>query len=385
MVTFIIGDLLTGRRIQTLPVLAGSWSEVINDSGTVTATVSLRNPLVKRLHLEQSAAVGKAFIAAVEGDTILQAGPIWDQTLDDDKRRLTLSGAGLLSYFDHRALLPVLAGRLPSDPTTDTRYMPFSAPGTDYPWPTDTTRSLQGIMVGILAQALTWPSGNVPLTLPSPIAGTSQRAYRGADVAPVGSRVRELASVLNGPDVRLTPQWTTDRLGIQWVGEIGTPTQPLIFSPQRSVFYIGVPDSSVTKLKVQTSGLGMAAQAFAVGGRAVDQSLVSVSTNAALLAAGYAQLDAVDSSHSTVQDLPTVQTYSDEIVKRGAVPEQTWTFTHKVAVQPYLTSFRAGDFADVRVTDHPYLTVGTHSMRLLARSGDAKSKTVDLTFAPELM
>jgi len=385
VVTYIIGDLLTGRRIQTLPALSGSWSEGINDAGEVSCTVSLRNRVVKRLGLSQSALTGKAFLAAVEGDTVLQAGPIWDHDYDGDGRRLTLRGAGLLSYFDHRTVLPVLVGRLPSDPTTDTRYMPQDlSPDSSYPWPTDTRRSLQGIMVGLFAQALSWPSGNVPLTLPSVIAGTSERPYRGSDVAPVGERVRELTQVINGPEVRLTAQWTTDHLGIQWVAEIGTPTQPLIFSPQRPVFYIGVDKSSVTRLRVTTNGTKLASQAFASGGRSVDKALVSVSTDSTLTAAGYPLLEVVDSAHSTVEELGTLQEYSDEAVMRGRKPYQTWTFTHNVSTQPFLTSFRAGDFAEVRVTDDPYLEAGPHIMRILGRSGDVRSKTVDLTFAPEV-
>lgn len=386
MVQFIIGDLLTGRRIQTLPVLSGSWSETINDSGEVSCTVSLRNPVVKRLGLYNSAAVGKAFLAAVEGDTVLQAGPIWDHDWSGDNRKLTLRGAGMLSYFDHRVVLPVLAGRLPSDPTTDTRYMPQDLdPDSQYPWPTDTRSSLQGIMVGLFTQAMSWPSGNVPLTLPSVIAGTSQRAYRGADVAPVGDRIRELTQVLDGPEVRITGQWTTDRLGIQWVAEIGTPTEPLIYSAQRPIFYVGNEKSSVTKLSVKTSGLKLASQAFATGGRAVDESLVSVSTDTTLTAAGYPLLELADSSHSTVQDLATLQTYSDEAVRRGKSATQTWGFTHNISTTPFLSAFRAGDFADVRVIDDPYIPVGAHSMRILGRSGDSRTKTVDLQFAPEVV
>jgi hypothetical protein len=384
MVTYIIGDLLTGDRIQILPALAGSWSEELNDSGELSCTVSLRNPAVKRMMLDESAAVGKAFLAAVEGDTVLQAGPIWNHEWDGTARKLTLHGAGMLSYFDHRVVLPVLSGRLPTDPTTDTRYMPQDLdPESEYPWPTDTRRSLQGIMVGLFEQALSWPSGNVPLTLPTVIPGDAERAYRGADVAPVGERVRELTQVLNGPEVRLTGQWLPDHTGLSWVAEIGTPTEPLLYSPQRPIFYIGVDKSSITNVRVNVSGTRLASQSFASGGRAADKSLAAVSTDPLLTSAGYPLLEVVDSSRSTVTNAETLQEYSDELVLRGRRPTQTWRFTHNVSTQPYLSSFRAGDFAEVRVVDDPYLSAGSHVMRITGRSGDVRSKTVDLTFEPE--
>lgn len=382
MVTFIIGDMLTGRRIQFLPALTGSWSEAVNDAGDVSCTVSLRNPAVKRLGLYSSAAVGKAFLAAVDGESILQAGPIWDHDWDRDAGKLTLKAAGMLSYFDHRVVLPVLAGRLPSDKTTDTRYMPAAPADPDYPWPTDTRSSLQGIIVQLLSQALSWPSGNVPLTLPSVIAGTAQRAYAGADLAPVGERIREITQVADGPEIRLTPQWLSDKSGISWVAEIGTPTQPLLFSEQTRIFYVGNRKSSVTKLRANINGKNLASQAYAAGGRSTDKSLVSVSSDPTLTAAGYPLLEAVDSSRATVQELATLQTYSDEMVRRGLWPTSSWAFTHDARVRPYLSSFRAGDYAEVRVIEDLYLPNWAYPMRMLRRTGDVTGNTIDLTLSP---
>lgn len=369
MVDYIIGDLLTGRRIQTLKALSGPWSEEVNEAGELSCTVSLRNPVMRRLGLQESAIPGKAFLAAVEGDTILQAGPIWYHDWDEDSSKLTLGAAGMWSYFDHRTLLPVLASRLPSDVTTDTDYR---------------AKSLQGVARGLVAQAQSWTSGNVPVILPAEVAGTSDRTYRGADVAPVGDRLRELTAVLRGPEIRFSPRWTTDRLGIEWVMEIGTPTQPLIFSPQRPVFYVGVEKSSVTRLKLNVNGSKIGSQAFALGGRADDLALVTVSTDSTLTAAGFPLLELVDSSHATVEQASTLQGYSDELVSRGRLPIQTMSFTHRVSTQPYLSSFRAGDFAVVRVVGSRYLPPAEHIFRILSRSGDVKSTTVDLTFAPEV-
>lgn len=382
MPTFIIGDLLTGQRWQFLPALSGSWSEGVNDAGDVSCTVSLRNPAVRRLDPFSSAAVGKAFLAAVDGDTVLQAGPIWDHDYERDSGKLTLRAAGLLSYFDHRLVLPVLAGRLPSDPTTDTRFMPAAPSDPDYPWPTDTRSSLQGIIVQLFEQALSWPSGDVPLTLPTVIPGENQRAYPGAELASVADRVRELTQVEDGPELRLSPQWLPDRTGIAWTAEIGTPDQPLISSPQEVVFYIGNDKSSVKGLRVNVNGTRMASDAYAAGGRSVDKSLVSVSSNASLLSAGYPVLQAVDMSRQTVQDVDMLQSYSDEMVRRGAWPTSAWSFSHELTVRPFLSSFRAGDFAEVRVVNDLYLPKGPVPMRILRRTGDATGKTVALTLSP---
>jgi len=79
-----------------------------------------------------------------------------------------------------------------------------------------------------------------------------------------------------------------------------------------------------------------------------------------------------------------LQGYADELVLRSRWPVQTLSFTHTVATAPYLSSFRAGDFAKVRVVASRYLEVGEYTMRILTRSGDVRSKTVDMTFGPEV-
>jgi len=369
MVQWLIGDLRTGKRIQTLPVLSGSWSEVLNSSGDISCTTTLNDPVVARLGLRESAMPGKAFLAAVEGDTVLQAGPIWAHDWDVTTRHLTLTGAGMWSYFDHRLVLPVLAGRLPSDPTTDTNLI----------------SSLQGIARALVAQAQSWTGGNVPVILPTEIVGTNVRNEAGANLALVGERLQQLTQVQGGPDIMFTPRFNTALDGIEWVMRIGTPDLPLLSSLQEVVFNVGLAKSSVSGLKVNVDGTLLGSQAFASGGRSAERVLISVSTDSTLTDSGFPLLDLVDSSHSTVEDVSTLQGYSDELVLRGRRPVQKWSFDHDVSRRPFLGGFNAGDFARVRITRDPYIEDGAYRLRILARSGDAVGRKVHLEFQPEVI
>lgn len=387
-IRYIIGDLLTGRRIQNLPVISGtgSWSEVLNDAGDIACTVSLKDPVVRRLGLFQSASVGKAFLAAISGSTVLNAGPIWFHDHSDDDSRLTLTASGMWSYFDHRVLLPVLAGRNPTDSTTDTRYsLPITDPSvTGYPWPSDTSASLHDIALDLVAQAQTWTNGDVPVILPSSVAGSDERWYKGADLAFVGERLAQLTQVDGGPDIMFSPQLTSDLQGVEWVMRIGTPSEPRLFSAQRQKFQVGVSKSSVSKLRVRVDGTGLASQAFASGGRTDDTTIITVSSDSTLEDAGYALLEAVDSSHSTVSQEATLQSYSDEIVMQGERPSMVFAFDHDLSKKPFLEGFNAGDFADVRVRNNAYLPDDTYPMRIMSRSGDEQGRKVSLTFYPEV-
>jgi hypothetical protein len=387
MVRYMVGDLRTGRRIQNVPVVTGTWSEVLNDAGDLSCTVSLRDPSVIRLGLRESAAEGKAFLAALDGDTVLQAGPVWFHDYDGDAEQLTLTASGMWSYFDHRVLLPVLAGRNPTDPTTDTRFSNVVTDNTDpgYPWPTDTRKALQGIARFYVAQAQSWTGGNVPVILPDEIVDdTNERWVKGTDLASVGQALTSLTGVDGGPDIMFTPRLQSDRLGVEWVMRIGTPTEPRLFSPQRQKFHIGNAGSSVSRIKVRGDGTSLASQAFSSGGRTNDQAVITVSTDSSLTDNGYPLLEVVDSAHSNASENATLQGYSDELVLQGQTPQKVWTFTHDLSQHPFLSAFNAGDFADIRVHADSYLEAETHSMRVLARSGDAAGRKVDLTFYPEV-
>lgn len=371
MTRFIIGDLLTGRRINNLNVVSGSWSQVLNDSGDISCTVSLRDPATRRLGLAAAASPGKSFLAAVQDNNILQGGPIWVHDYDRDAQTLQLTASGMWSYFDHRVLIPILAGRLPTDTTTDTNFA---------------SSSLHDIAAFLVSQARTWTNGNVPVILPAGVAGTAIRNYKGSDLGMVGSRLRELTQVLGGPDVMFVPSFTSDMLGVQWTMQIGTPTQPLIFGIQDVIFNPTARDSSISGLKVHSDGTGLAAQTFATGGATLGVALMSISTNPTLPNAGYALLEATDTAHTDATELSTVQGYSDELVLVGKTPLQSWSFTHDTTISPPLIgSFRQGDFAKVRIHDDPYIPDGPYRMRISSVAGNEVGRKVDVVCQPQVV
>jgi len=382
MTRFIIGDLSNGHKTVTLPdVISGDWTRRINDAEELSCTVTLKDPATRRMRLLHTAAVGKSYLAVVNGDKIEAAGPIWLHEWDDDRTRLTLIAAGLWSYFDHRVLLPPLNRRLPTDPSTDTRFMPTAPDDKEYPWPTDTRKSLQGICRALVAQAQQHTNGHVPVILPEEIPGTHQRDYRGTDVASVGERLRQLSAVRGGPNMRFAPRFTPDREHIEWVMLIGTPTQPLLASQQEQTFRYSVAESAVSKLKIRINGNDLASRTFASGGRMSDKALVSVSEDPTLTHQNFPLLEKVDASHSDVGNLETLQEYSDEMVLAGRRAQESWSFTH-TAKSVYA---EVGDFVRFSIHDHPYLDDGTHRLRIALISGDHHGTKLNIVCTPEIV
>jgi hypothetical protein len=375
---FIIGDLLTGRRINNLPVVTGTWSAPLNAAGDVSCTVTLRDPDVRGLALRVNAAPGRSFLAAVDGDTVNQAGPIWLHDYNRDAQTVTLTASGMWSYFDHRVLIPVLAGRLPTDPSTDTNFA---------------NSSLHDIARALVAQAQSWTAGSVPVILPATVAGTGIRNYKGADLGLVGERLTELTKVIDGPDIRFAPQFTSDKLGIQWKMLVGTPAKPLLASPMDVVFTPTASTSSVTGLTVSVDATSLASQAFASGGQTADEALAAMATDPTLTNAGYPLLEVVDSSHQSVALAGTLASYVLETLHAGRTPVETWSFDHDPTavtpdgnvIGPALGAFNVGDFARVRMRDDPYIADGEHRMRITQLSGTHLPNKITLAFQPEVV
>jgi hypothetical protein len=367
VVRFWLGDLLTGRRIQAVPAVSGTWSEVLNGPGTISVTTTLKDPAVRLLDLPNTATAGKTFLAAVDGDLVLQAGPVIEHDWSDPGEMLTIRAEGLWSYYNKRVILPYTETS-PADPATDTNL----------------TKSYQGMVRYYVEQSQGWPNGDLPVILPDEEPGDYVRNEPGSNLAPVGERIRQLNGIEGGPDVQFQPRWNADRDGFEWVLRIGTPAQPLLFSTQEVVFNASVAESSISNLRVRTSGVQVATRVYTSGGRSSDKTLIGVAENAALLEQGFPALDRVDASYSTVELQETMDSHAVELAAASARPRQEVTFDHQVSARPFLSSFTVGDFAELRVSDHPYLGDDNLRMRIQSRSGDAVGEKVSITLQPEV-
>lgn len=373
---FLIGNLKDGRRLRTLPTaLSASWEDTLNGVGRVELTVATNTQEYLDLAIADVATPGKSFLAVAYGDTILQAGPIWVHDYDDDAQTLRINAGGLWSYFDHRVLIPVLAsGVNPVDAAADTNLV----------------SSLQGIAVYLVQQAQSHTNGSVPVVLPAQISGENVRNYLGSDLGIVGERLSQLTEVEGGPDIAFRPRFTEDRLGVEWVMQVGTPDQPLIASPIRHKFNVGLPESTVTGLKVKVDGTRLASRAYATGGRTDDKALISTQADPFLTGLGWPLLETTDGSHSTVSVRSTLDGYAREALIVGREPLKTFTFNHRLEdtarlTKPGLSDFQVGDFADLTVRDNHYLGNGRFGLRIVARSGTEDPTTISIQTQPEVL
>jgi hypothetical protein len=398
---YILGDLRTGRRILDLPVLSGPWEDQLDTAETIRVTVDVNDPDVRALGLRNSAAKAKTFLCVVENGQ-LRGGPIWTHHYSRDDGILELGAKGLMSVFDHRLILPLLAMTTPvtqwtvpdpSDTTNSGKTIPNPALTTAY-----TGLWLGSIAKRLVQQAMTWTGGELPIVLPGEESSTDpehRRTYLGADFKPIGEALKQLMEVQGGPEIRFVPRFTADMLGVEWVMQVGTVAQPLLFSQVAPRWNLTAEESPVTNFEIDSDASDMGSLAWMAGGRQADDVLVSRAYDPTLINQGYPLLELADSSHTTVSVQETLDKWANQAVINGRGGEDVWSFTVKayptddkgVQAGPQVGSYNVGDFCDIIVAPDrdPYLEGGTYRRRIVGLSGDEQGEDVKIQCAPEVV
>jgi hypothetical protein len=361
--TLLFGDLRGGRITDTLDVTGCSWSQVANDAGTITQVV-VQGHEVRAKKLRAAAPTARSFLAVDVDGRLQEAGPIWSRSWDDEAQTLTLGASGLWSLFDHRKVLPALdvyTGRV-QDAVMSTGNF-----------------DLGSIAHSLVGQAMSHVGGDLPLVLEDFRAGTHTETWYGWQLLKVGDQIRQLTQRENGPDIRFRPDYTTDKLGMQWFLETGTEDEPLLTQAGDDWFFDAtVSRSPVLNINTDEDGTQQGMRSWATGNGSEADILIGTAYDPTLIDQGWPLLE-VDESDSTVLDQDTLDSHAAALVQRSARPIEAWK------VQVTAASARevlAGHYARVVVPEgHAYLPGGEAFLRVQSKAGDLTTK-VTLTMYP---
>lgn len=412
MTRYLLADLRTGKRLLNLPVMTGPWGTKVGSPDDIAVKVDLRDPDAQNLNLRNSAAKARTILAAVEGQTIMAAGPIWGDHYDRDAQTLDLTAKGIRSIFDHRYILPVVAATtslsswLVPDPTDSSKTMPNPALATTY-----SNVSYATMAKRLIAQALAWTGGNLPIDLsgvPDEVATGLTQTWDGVDFKALRDAIDQLSGL--GPEIEFRPQFTADGLGITFAAQMGTVAQPLLFSSNRPRWNVTSPETAVSNFMTDGDASVLASNSWAVGGRSADTVLVSRAMDPTLTNAGYPLLEVSDTTHSSVSRQPTLDSYALQNLQDAQAPVETWSFTAEAypvdesgnPAGPQIGSYQTGDFCELFFDPFQpasadgkrpqrgdaYLQSGNNGApyvhRIFAMSGDEKGTGVKVSCAPQV-
>lgn len=393
MTEYVLTDFRTGRRLQRVPVKRGPWDDRLGAAENISVTLNLRDRALQKLDPAALTTPGKTCIAVLEGDAVMAHGPIWSRRYDRDNGTLELGAAGMLSYWDHRLVLPVVAKTLGldqwiiPDPTDPTKTIPNPALASSY-----TGLWLGTIVKRVIQQAQLYVGGDLPLVFQDDETDGNadhDRTIDGTDFRLVGDFIRDTSKVDGGPEFNFQGRLTADRMGIETLFQAGTVANPLITSPSLLRWSITAPNTPVSNFQAVESAESMASLSWQSGGRQANTVMVARAYDQTLIDAGYPLFEVLDSSHNDVSIQSTLDSYA--AAKVSNKPMETWSFDVDMNKPPLPSAYNVGDFAKLkidkydrnkRIGDPFYREGGEFTRRIIGRSGDEKGQNMHLDFAP---
>lgn len=353
MTAVLFGELRTGRITDIIDATTCPWTQQSNGPGEITVTVP--EPVVRKLGLRDAAAAARTFLAIDVGGQLQEAGPIWSRTWDDTAGVLTLKAAGLWSIYDHRYVMDPAQRLIP----VQKRVLVAA------------NKTLGGIAKALVRTDAGWTGAALPLVYGAGAeAGFRTETFAGWRLQTVGDELRQLTQrEVAAPDIRFRPEYTADRLSIRWVLETGDEDSPLLTqSGDDWVFDANAPRGPVLAIHTDEDATQMGMWAFVTGEGSEEDTLMAEKYSSALIDAGWPLL-AVEESRSSVSDQATLNGHADSLLDRRARPIELWSVVVRADAA---TDVLAGHYA--RVVPHRDSAwlgdVGEAHMRIKAKSGD---------------
>lgn len=371
------GDLRTGRIFSEVPIVSSSWSNVMDDAGTMQLVAQLSDADVQELNLPSATAPAKTFSAVAYVDdqgheTFLEGGPVWVHSYDDEKGQLTVGASGLWSYFNHRKVIAVLGTQNPATLTA-----------------TYGSLSLGTIAKRLVQLAATHTGGNLPIVLPADVTGPADdahtRTYPGYTLAWVGDELRNLSGVIGGPEIAFRPRrQASDARFIEWVMVTGTDADPLLHQTGSDwIWDQSLPRSAVTSVSLSIDGTSMGDEAYVKGSGQDVGTIIGHYLATTLTDQGYPLLELDVSGHDSSENTAELNGYAQAEVTYSSRP--TLILSPKVARDgsPNVAQYLVGDYVQLVIAaGHPYFPAGgSFRSRIVQKSGD-DSTQVTLQLAP---
>jgi hypothetical protein len=323
-------ETLTGRPLGRVPFTGFSRSGTINAAGQMQVEVAWSQTAV-RMDLWHLVSNWSVCLAAVRGDVVVHAGPVVQKKWDPVGLKATFTCGGGWTLLSKRNAVDVL---LATEWTDGDVLIDEDHPAAQ--WALTCTGSLRNIARQLVASAKAWQ--DLPIDLPTAESGGNTRQWLITDAKVTSEALTDLTRVEGGPEIRFDP-YRDEQGYFRWRMVCGTPE--IINQTHR--WNTSVPGERVQFVDLDDDGSDMVTQLVEIGGKQDDKVLVARAT---VDVPGVPLLQEIDTSHSTVSELSTLQAWAREGVGRGAVSQETPQF--KVGFE---WGVQVGDWADVRIQD----------------------------------
>lgn len=372
--SYTVHDLKTNAQVADLPLTNVRYTKRLNDSGTLSGTLTLGPGSRLRVADPYDATMPARRCIYAWRDGVPQwGGIIWTRSYDSRTRQVQIGCGDFWSYFDHRKVLNVLT--LPVTPAFTVAQGVITYTGVEQ----------NTIARNLITQAALHTGGDIGIVLD---ASTSVHprtvSYRGYELQTVGQVLRQFSQLLGGPDVVFDVARTLDASGrpirrmLQGTPHMGQQGSPWVWE------YGG----NLASYIWPSDGTRFATRAFASGEGSVEGTPIAVSENVTLYGAW--PLMEVETAYTTVSatDPTTLQEHADADQQTAARPVVLAKLVVRGNMDPIVGAWSLGDDARVVIQDLFHANGIDAAMRIVAAEvatpQPGQDELVTLTAAPLL-
>lgn len=307
--TYQLADLLSGAVTAEIELTGVRISRRLNAAGTMNGTWAVPQNWNAGSPYVLTTPARTMGVALRDGRPVF-GGVLWTRRPDPDKQTIELGFADWWSYFDSRFVLPLF--------TPDGTTSQVSQLNTTFGQVEQNEIARQ-----LLAQAQAHTGGNLGIVADGTMSGIARdRTYAGHELVDVGTALKQLAEVIDGPDIAFGVSPELDANGrVVKTMRIGDPK--LGQEGSAHVFEVG---ANVTGYAWPSDGTRMVTRQFATGEGSEAGQLIAVAENDVRYSDGWALLE-TETSFNTVSLGTTLQEHADAELRRNWLPVVTPTLT----------------------------------------------------------
>ncbi|QFU94671.1 hypothetical protein YIM_47730 [Amycolatopsis sp. YIM 10] len=351
---YLVADLRSGRVLDELPLTGVKYNKPLNDSGKFSGTWDLtRHPSSTRRDPYELTMPARRALYVVRDDRPMWGGIIWTRKYDSSSHKVEVAGADWWSYFDHRKVLPVLpAAPLPLDHVAGLKMAANDVEQND-------------LARALVQLAQTHAGGDIGIEFDDSRSFIYRdRTYTGHELSSVGEALRQLAAVINGPDIMFgVAPGTGGR--VRRIMRVGTPRLG-----QTGTAHVWETGGNIVNYTWPSDATRMATRTFASGDGMAEGTPIAVAEDVDKYAQHWPLLES-EQGYTSVSDADTLQGHADADQLVARLPVALPTLTVRGNTAPYVGEWDTGDDVRVVIRDE-----------FIRRGLDTAMRIVDAQYAP---
>lgn len=325
---YLFADLLTNEIIAELPLTGVSFTQQLNQAGTLQGHLLLSGMTTAQFNVNASTIPARTAIYVDRNNELIWGGVIWGRTYNSSDQTLNLVAREFESYFERRRI---------------TTTQDFS--------------NIDQLVIArtLLTTAQSASSGDIGVIVGSETSGVLlSRTYYSYELKGVYNAIQDLSRGDDGFDFNIQVSYDpitneplkTLVLGYPRTGTVYSPTDP-------EAFVFEFPAGNIVDYEYPEDGAIAANTVYALGAGSNEGKLIQTAQDAAKLADGWPLLEE-QANYSDVTDSTYLAQLASGQVLAVAYPPTTIKIVVPAYITPELGSYQIGDDARLVITDERF-------------------------------